>query len=146
MSFEQSLDFDPIQPGLRGEVSLVVAEEHTAQHLGSGSVKVLATPQMVLLMERAGVEAVDHLLPEGYRTVGAHLDVRHLAPTPIGFEVTATAELIEVEGRRLTFGVQVRETVRDQEPTAGRLVGEGTHRRAVINVERFRDRVAQMTP
>jgi predicted thioesterase len=143
MSFEQSPSFDPIQPGLRGEVSLVVAEEHTAQHLGSGSVKVLATPQMVLLMERAGVEAVDHLLPEGYRTVGAHLDVRHLAPTPIGFEVTATAELIEAEGRRLTFHVQLHELNRDQKPTAGPLVGEGTHQRAIVNVERFRDRVAQ---
>ena len=68
MSLDQSPAFYPIQPGLRGEVRLVVAEEHTAQHLGSGSVQVLATPQMVLLMERAGVAAVDHLLPEGYRT------------------------------------------------------------------------------
>jgi fluoroacetyl-CoA thioesterase len=146
MSFEQGPSFDLIQPGLRGEVSLVVGEEHTAQHLGSGSVKVLATPQMVLLMERAGVEAVDHLLPEGYRTVGAHLDVRHLAPTPIGFEVTATAELIEVEGRRLTFRVQVHEAASDREPSRGQLVGEGTHQRAIINVEHFRDRVAQKAP
>jgi predicted thioesterase len=143
MSLEKGSDFDRLQPGLRGEVTLVVDEEHTAQHLGSGSVQVLATPQMVLLMERAGVEAVDHLLPEGYRTVGAHLDVRHLAPTPVGFQVTATAELIEVEGRRLTFRVQVREMAGDQEPGAGHLVGEGTHQRAIINVERFRDRVAQ---
>jgi predicted thioesterase len=146
MSIEQGPDFAPIQPGLRGEVSLIVSEKHTAQHLGSGSVKVLATPQMVLLMERAGVEAVDHLLPEGYRTVGAHLNVRHLAPTPIGFRVTATAELLEIEGRRLTFLVQVREVVSNQKATAGQLVGEGTHQRAIINVERFKDRVGQKTP
>jgi predicted thioesterase len=128
---------ETIQPGLRGEVGLVVGDEHTAQHLGSGAVKVLATPQMVLLMERAGVAAVDHLLSDGYRTVGVHLDVQHLAPTPLGFEVRATAELIEVDGRRLTFRVQAYEEPfgRDQ------LVGQGTHQRAIINLQRFRERV-----
>ncbi len=93
------MKFDAIKPGLVGEVRLVVAPEHTAKHLGSGGVQVLATPHMVLLMERAGVAAVDSLLPEGYLTVGAHLDVRHLSPTPVGFEVVARAELLEVDGR-----------------------------------------------
>jgi predicted thioesterase len=133
----QSLD--AIQPGLRGEVELVVAEEHTAQHLGSGTVQVLATPQMVLLMERAGVAAVDHLLPDGYRTVGAHLDVHHLAPTPVGFEVRATAELFEVDGRRLLFRVQVHEAPFGE----AQLVGQGTHQRAIINLQRFSERVAR---
>jgi fluoroacetyl-CoA thioesterase len=134
---DQSLE--KIQPGLIGEVTLVVAEAHTAQHLGSGSVQVLATPQMVLLMERAGVAAVDHLLPEGYRTVGAHLDVQHLAPTPVGFSVRATAELMQVNGRRLTFRVRVHE-----EPFGKhQLVGQGSHQRAIINVQRFGERVAQ---
>jgi fluoroacetyl-CoA thioesterase len=128
-----------LQPGLRGESSLVVAEEHSAQHLGSGSVKVLGTPQMVLLMERAGVAAVDHLLPEGYRTVGTHLDVHHLAPTPIGFEVRATAKLLAIDGRQLTFRVEVHE-----QGTGGeQLVGEGTHQRVIVDVQRFSDRVAQ---
>ena len=129
------MTFEAIVPGLKGEVRLVVAEEHTAQHLGSGAAKVLATPQMVLLMERAGVAAVDHLLPEGYRTVGARLDVRHQAPTPIGFEARASAELMEVQGRRLIFRVEVHDEVE--------LVGEGTHERAIINVHRFSERVAQ---
>lgn len=129
------MTFDAIQPGLKGQVRLVVAEEHTAQHLGSGAVKVLATPQMVLLMERAGVAAVDPLLPPGYRTVGAHLDVKHLAPTPIGFEVEATAELVQVEGRRLTFRVQVHDGVET--------VGEGTHQRVIINLQKFSERVAE---
>jgi hypothetical protein len=66
-------NLEAIQPGLRGEVRLVVAEEHTAQHLGSGGVKVLATPQMVLLMEWAGVAAVDHLLPDGYSSWSARV-------------------------------------------------------------------------
>jgi fluoroacetyl-CoA thioesterase len=128
------MSLDAIQPGLKGEVRLVVAEEHTAQHLGSGAVKVLATPQMILLMERAGLAAIDHLLPEGYRTVGAQLNVRHLAPTPVGMEVVATAELVAVEGRHLTFRVEVRDSIE--------LVGEGTHERAIINVGKFAERVA----
>ena len=132
------MSFDAIQPGLVGEIRLVVNEEHTAQHLGSGAVQVLATPQMVLLMEQAGVAAVDHLLPEGFRTVGAHLDVHHLAPTPIGFEVKASAELLEVEGRRLTFRVEVHEML----PDGLELVGEGSHQRAIISVQRFGDLVA----
>jgi predicted thioesterase len=146
-------------------------------------VQVLATPQMVLLMERAGVAAVDHLLPEGYLTVGAHLDVRHLEPTPLGYEVEAVAEVVEVDGRRLTFRVQVREESFDAAPDrpfdaapdrpfdaapdrpfdaapdrpfdaapdqpvsgargSGVLVGEGTHQRIVIDVQGFRERVAQ---
>jgi fluoroacetyl-CoA thioesterase len=136
------MTFVSIQPGLRGEANLIVAREHTAQHLGSGGVEVLATPQMVLLMERAGVAAVDPLLPEGYRTVGAHLDIRHLAPTPAGFEVRATAELIEVDGRRLTFRVQVHELDGGGE---GVLVGEGTHQRFIVDVQRFAEQVAEKT-
>jgi fluoroacetyl-CoA thioesterase len=128
------MKFETVQPGLTGEVRLVVGREHTAQHLGSGSVEVFATPQMVLLMERAGVAAVDPLLPEGYRTVGGHLDVRHLAPTPVGFEVVATAELLEVDGRRLTFAVQAHDGV---DP-----IGEGIHHRFIINVPEFAQRVA----
>lgn len=133
------MKFEAIQPGLRGEVSLIVAREHTAQHLGSGGVEVLATPQMVLLMERAGVAAVDHLLPEGYRTVGAHVDIRHLAPTPVGFEVRATADLLEVEDRQLTMRVEVREV----DAAEDLLVGEGTHQRFIVDVQRFGERVTK---
>jgi fluoroacetyl-CoA thioesterase len=138
------MTFEAIQPGLRGQVKLIVAEEHTAQHLGSGAVQVFATPEMVLCVEQAGVAAVDHLLPEGYRTAGTHLNIRHLAPTPIGFEVTATAELVDVDGRRLTFRVQVH----DRSPSSSTLddtalVGEGIHQRAIIDVRRFSERVAQ---
>jgi len=118
-----------ITAGLRGEGRLIVGHHHTATHRGSGSVDVLATPEMVCLMEQAAVAAVDHLLPDGDRTVGTHLDVSHLAPTPVGMEVVAGAELIAVEGRKLTFRVEVRDE-RD-------LVGEGIHRRVIINRDRF---------
>ena len=117
----------------------MVAEEHTAKHLGSGGVKVLATPQMVLLMERASVAAVDHFLPSGYCTVGAHLDVRHLSPTPVGVGVRAVAELLQVDGRRLTFCVEAYEELAGGE----QLVGEGTHLRAIISLQRFGELVAQ---
>jgi fluoroacetyl-CoA thioesterase len=127
--------FEAIQPGLCGEASLRVASEHTAMNLGSGGVHVLATPQLVLLMERAAVAAVDHLLPEGNRTVGAQLDIRHLAPTPVGFEVTARAELFEVDGRWLNFRLQVHDGTE--------VVGDGTHKRYVIDMQRFGEGVTE---
>ena len=122
-----------IVPGLVGEVETVVGEEDTARHLGSGNVNVFATPVMIRLMERAGVAAVDHLLPEGGATVGVHVDVKHLAATPLGLTVRARAELLEVEGRKLTFEVEAFD---DQEK-----VGEGTHRRVIIDLEKFKERV-----
>lgn len=126
---------DRLVPGLIGESQTVVTEANTAKHLGSGNVKVFATPEMVRLMEQAGVAAVDHLLPEEQRTVGMALDVKHLAATPPGMTVTARAELIAVEGRRLTFRVEAFDEVEK--------VGEGTHQRYVIDVAGFQRRVAE---
>ena len=122
-----------IKPGLVGEATLVVEEKHTAYHLGSGGVNVLATPSMIALMEEAGRHAMEHLLEPGQLTVGAALDVKHLAPTPMGMQVTARAELLAVDGRMLTFHVQVHD---EREK-----VGEGTHVRAIINLDKFMARV-----
>lgn len=119
--------------GLRAEVRLVVREEDTAQHLGSGNVAVLATPRMIALMEKASVKAVDHLLPPGQATVGSEVRVRHLAATPQGMEVTAHSELVEIEGRRLTFKVEAFD---EREK-----IGEGTHIRFIIDLDRFREKV-----
>lgn len=124
---------DRLVPGLIGESQTVVTEDNTAKHLGSGNVEVFATPEMVRLMEIAGVAAVDHLLPEGQRTVGVALDVKHLAATPLGMTVTARAELVAVEGRRLTFRVEAFDGVEK--------VGEGTHQRYIVDVARFQDRI-----
>jgi len=126
---------DRLVPGLIGESQTVVTEANTAKHLGSGNVDVFATPEMVRLMEQAGVAAVDHLLPQEQRTVGMALDVKHLAATPPGMTVTARAELIAVEGRRLTFRVEAFDEVEK--------VGEGTHQRYVIDVAGFQRRVAE---
>ncbi len=124
---------EEIVPGLVGEIEMVVREKNTARHLGSGNMAVLATPEMIRLMERAAVAAVDHLLPDGYRTVGVAVDVRHLAATPVGMRVRAQAELTAVEGRRLTFRVEAFDEVER--------IGEGAHRRAIIDLERFKARV-----
>jgi len=124
--------FDQIVPGLVGESETVVTQENTANHLGSGEVAVFATPEMIRLMERAAVAAVDSSLPEGYRTVGVHVDVRHLAATPLGMGVRAQATLKDASERRLTFEVKAWDDVE--------LIGSGTHRRAIIDVEGFRRR------
>ena len=121
--------------GLIGEVRRTVEDRQTARHLGSGNVSVLATPIMVALMEEAAIEAVDHLLPQGQQTVGIHLDVKHLAPTPVGMEVIARAELTGIDGRILTFRV----TAEDENEQ----VGEGTHKRAIIDLARFQGRIAK---
>jgi fluoroacetyl-CoA thioesterase len=119
--------------GLIGEATLVVEERHTARHLGSGGVNVLATPIMIALMEEAGRNAVEPLLEAGQLTVGASLEVKHLAPTPMGMRVTARAELLAVDGRMLTFRVEAHD---EREK-----VGEGMHVRAIINLDKFLARV-----
>jgi predicted thioesterase len=122
-----------ILPGMGGERSFQVEEQYTAAHLGSGSLRVLATPSMILFMERAAHSLLAQRLPEGYSSVGILVDVRHLAPTPLGANVRITCEVLEVDGLRVTFNVQAWD---EQEK-----VGEGRHQRAVINKERFLRRV-----
>ena len=124
---------EQIAPSLVGQIEMVVREENTARHLGSGNVAVLATPEMVRLMEKAAVAAIDHLLPDGYRTVGVEVDIRHLAATPVGIRVRVQAELTAVEGRKLTFRVQAFDEVEK--------IGEGEHGRAIIDLEKFKERV-----
>jgi fluoroacetyl-CoA thioesterase len=114
---------------LKGATEIVVGTRDTAPHVGSGKIQVLATPVMVNLMEAAALNAVEGLLPEGHQTVGTRLDISHIAATPVGMQVTAHAELVKVDGRRLTFRVSA-----EDEKEA---IGEGVHERIVVNVERF---------
>jgi predicted thioesterase len=127
------IDLSNLKPGLTGSAGLLVGAEHTAPRVGSGMVAVLATPVMINVIEAAALAAVEHLLPPGHQSLGIHLDVRHFAATPVGMRVLATAELTAVEGRTLTFRVEVRD---DREP-----IGDGTHQRVVVNVTRFDGRV-----
>jgi fluoroacetyl-CoA thioesterase len=122
-----------LQPGMRGESTLRVADEHTAPRVGSGRVHVLATPVMINLIEAAALEAIERFLPEGYQSLGTVLNVRHIAATPVGMRVTAKAEVVRVEARTVYFSVSVS----DEKET----VGDGTHERVVVNVEKFAERV-----
>ena len=123
-----------LRTGLAGASEIVVGTRDTAPHVGSGKIKVLATPVMVSLMEEAALNAVEGLLPPGHQTVGTRLDITHVAATPVGLRVTARAELTRVEGRRLTFRVWAEDE--------HERIGEGTHERIVVEVSRF-DRRAQ---
>jgi predicted thioesterase len=126
-------DLSSLRPGLRGEASLVVGEEHTAPRVGSGVIHVLATPVMINLIEAAALAAVEQLLPAGHQSLGTVLNVRHIAATPVGMRVIASATVQRVEGRTLFFTVQARD---ERE-----LIGDGTHERVVVNVEKFDQRV-----
>jgi predicted thioesterase len=126
---ETTMAPEELKPGLKGEAELVVGEEHTALRVGSGRVRVFATPLMIALMESAAVAAVEDVLAPGQQSVGTHLDVRHLAATPVGLRVRAAAELVKVDGRLLTFHVTAAD---EKEP-----IGEGTHVRALVDAERF---------
>ena len=126
-----------LAPGMKGEKTITVESRHTARHLGSGGVDVFATPAMVALMEEAALGAVDPHLPEGHLTVGYSLDIRHVAPTPLGMSVTARAELLSVDGRMLSFRVEAFD---EKEK-----IGEGTHVRAVISLEKFSARLRAKT-
>ena len=132
-------DLSKLKPGLEGHAEIVVGDEHTAPRIGSGRVRVLATPVMINLMEAAALDAVENLIPAGHQSLGTRLDVRHIAATPVGLRVRATAKLLSVDGRSLAFRVEAHDE-RD-------LIGDGLHTRLVVNVARFDQRVqAKLTP
>ena len=124
-----------IAPGLSGSVEITVGEAHTAPSIGSGKVRVLATPVMINLIEAAALKAIEHLLQPGYQSLGTHLDVHHVAATPVGMKARATAVVTKVDGRTVTFKVEAR----DEKD----LIGHGTHERVVVNVAKFDARVQQ---
>jgi fluoroacetyl-CoA thioesterase len=122
----------PLSPGLSAEVEIIVSETETAVHLGSGSITVYATPALVALMENAAVRALEGHLPSGQTTVGGRIDVRHMAATPVGMVVRAKAELVEVEGRKLSFHIQAWDEVE--------LIGEASHLRFIVEESAFLER------
>lgn len=123
-----------LQPGAEHTSSLIVRHEDTAEVMGSGDMPVLATPRMAALMENAAMTAVSDLLDEGSTTVGGHIDISHLKPTPVGAQVLATATLEKVEGRKLHFRVVAAEA-------GGDIIGEGTHLRFIVDREKFLSKI-----
>lgn len=118
-----------LETGTRGKQSQEVNEANTALAMGSGTLKVFATPALVALAEKTCWQSVAPFLDEGCGTVGTKLELAHTAPTPIGMTVTCESELIAVEGRKLTFRVALYD---GKGP-----VGEGTHERFIINEAKF---------
>lgn len=118
-----------LQTGMKAERAEQVTSENTAIKYGSGGVAVYATPAMIGLMEGTCLAAVDPHLPSGLATVGIDLAVKHLAATPVGMTVRATAELTEITGKKLVFKVEAYD---DREK-----IGEGTHERYIIELAKF---------
>ena len=122
-----------LQPGLKATVEIVVGTRDTATHVGSGKIGVLATPILVTLLEAAALEAVEEFMVPGQQTVGTHLDIMHTAATPVGMRVRASAELVAVEGRKLSFRLHAEDDIE--------AIGGGTHERLIISVDRFDQRM-----
>ena len=121
-----------LKAGMTAEIKVEVTEENTASAVGSGSLRVFATPMLIAAMEKAACAAIAMGLGEGETSVGTKVDVEHLAPTPVGGTVLVRASLVEVDGRSLTFEVEARDE-------AG-LVGRGKHKRFIVNADRFMEK------
>jgi predicted thioesterase len=114
-----------LKPGMSAEITAVVDDSLVVKHVGGAG--VLSTPSMIQLMERAGIQAVQAHLPAGHTTVGFEVNVKHVAATPKGKKVTARAELLDIDGRKLRFKIEAHDE--------DKKVGEGTHRRAIIKIQ-----------
>ena len=123
--------------GLTGELQFVVEQKHVIDFATDGMPAVLSTPNLIGLLERTAREALAPLLEPDERTVGMEIELRHLAPTPLGQRVTCRARVIHAEKTEVTFQVEARD---EQE-----LIARGVHKRAVINVESFARRVQRKT-
>ena len=124
---------DVIKVGMSAERSLVVPADRTVGHFVPGMPMVYATPMMILEMELASADAINVCLEQGWVTVGTEVDIRHLAATPVGTTVRATARVIAVERRVIRFEVEAFDEKRR--------IGEGRHARGLVNAESFTKRL-----
>lgn len=122
-----------LEKGLTHTSSTIVSAANSARTMGSGDLDVFATPSMVALMENAAMNAVASELPEGSTTVGAQINTSHIKPSPLEEEVSATATLVDVDGRKLTFNVVANDSKG--------LIGEGTHIRFIVDRKKFLSRI-----
>ena len=120
---------DLIKAGLTKTIKLVVTEDTTAEKVGSGSLPVFSTPSMLAAMEKASLQAVEDYLDYGETTVGIMANIKHLAATKIGDVVEVKSEVINVEGKKISFNIKAF--------SSDKLIGEGIHDRFVVNSEKF---------
>ena len=118
--------------GMKGSAETSVEREDTALEVGSGNLLVYATPCMIALMEGAACNAIANAIAEDKTTVGIELNIKHLSATPVGMDVTAEAEVIAIDGNIITFRITA------QDETG--MIGEGTHKRAVVTTQKFLDK------
>ena len=118
--------------GMKGEAGTTVEREDTAREVGSGNLLVYATPCMVALMEGAACEAIEEALAEGQTTVGTALNIEHISATPVGLDVRAEATVTAVEGKVITFEIKAFDEAGE--------IGRGTHKRVIINAQKFLDK------
>jgi len=121
--------------GTAGELRFAVAQEHVIDFATDGMPAVLSTPRLIGLLERTAREALYPFLESSERTVGMEIEIRHLAPTPLGANVTCSARVIAAEGTTVTFHVEARDE--------HEIIARGIHKRGVIRVEGFARRVAR---
>ena len=121
-----------LQTGIKGEVKEIVSENNSAAAMKSGELNVYATPSMIALMEQAAYKSVAGELEEGMGTVGTLMNVSHISATPLGMEVTAKTELIDIDRKRLVFHVEAFDE-------RGK-IGEGTHERFIIDNRKFQEK------
>ena len=131
-------DFSKLTVGMQGTAVMPVTADRLATEVGSGIAPVFASPMLIAAMEAACVACVEHHLPEGFQSLGTHLDVHHTAPTPLGLTVTASAILTAIEGRKLTFAVSAHDGVE--------AIGKGAHTRIIVDSPRFMARLAAKSP
>lgn len=124
-----SPNLNNMEIGMSYTASMVVGNNDTALAAGSGSLLVLATPRMIALMEEAAMKCVADSLSASDTTVGTLMNVSHVKASPMGADIRAVAELTAVDGRKLSFSVKAYQ--------GETLIGEGTHERFVVNIERF---------
>ncbi len=122
-----------LKTGIKGQAQIKVVKENTAKIMKSGTLPVFATPAMVALMEEASCMALKDYLEEGEGTVGIKLDISHIAPTALDDVVIAIATLDKIEGRKLTFIVEAKDT--------HKVIGKGIHERFIINNEKFMNKL-----
>ena len=125
--------FDELKIGEKNSVTMTVTENDTALAMKSGSLKVLATPRLVALVEEAAATLAEKFLPADYTSVGTSLNVNHVAPTAINSTVRADVELIEIDGRKLTFKVTAVDDAKE--------IFNGIHERFIVNREKFLSKV-----
>jgi fluoroacetyl-CoA thioesterase len=125
-----------IPVGTKGTAALRVRPEHLANRFKDAILpETFATPVMILVMENAALNAIKPFLEPGESAVGTAIDVRHLAATPVGREVRATAEVVGVDGKRIEFKVSAHDGTDE--------IGNGMHRRMVIDFAAFNERLAR---